>query len=87
MQDKLASLIQYKHIISNGGYHRALFDAEMTTKLWLVMLNDISERYDISAIPFELILKVSKKAKNSVHKYLMAQQLKFKFFVTTQHLI
>lgn len=70
---KLESLIRYKHIIVNGGFHRALFDAEMTTKLWLIMLNDISERYDISTIPFELIQKVSKKSKNSVHKFLMAQ--------------
>jgi DNA polymerase-3 subunit epsilon len=32
---KLGTLIDYKNISVNGSFHRALFDAQMTAKLWL----------------------------------------------------
>jgi DNA polymerase-3 subunit epsilon len=35
---KLGTLISYKGIASNGSFHRALYDSEMTAKLWIAML-------------------------------------------------
>lgn len=67
---KLATLIDYKNIPSTGGYHRALFDAEMTAKLWLEMLEDISTRYSIDDIPFSLITRVVKSPKAKVAQLL-----------------
>ncbi len=63
---QLGTLINYKKIPSQGSFHRALFDAEMTAKLWLVMLDDIKMRYELSAIPFSLIQKLTKTPKKSV---------------------
>jgi DNA polymerase-3 subunit epsilon len=70
---KLGSLITYKNILSEGGFHRALFDSEMTAKLWMTMLQDISQRIKAEEVPFRLIQKLSKTPKNAVNKLLIAQ--------------
>lgn len=67
---KLATLIKYKNISSKGQYHRALFDAEMTAKLWLVMLTDIRSTYGIKEIPFELLFRLLKAPKRQVSTLL-----------------
>ncbi len=67
---KLGTLVEYTGIPSAGNFHRALYDSEMTTKLWLKMLNDISEEYDIESIPFILTQKITKTSKNNVHQFL-----------------
>ncbi|MFT6123122.1 MAG: DNA polymerase-3 subunit epsilon [Oleiphilaceae bacterium] len=68
---QLGTLVRYANISSDGAFHRALYDSEMTAKLWSVMLGDISERYTISDIPFSLIQKLSKTPKKSVQKLFL----------------
>jgi len=72
---KLGSLIAYKNIPSEGGFHRALYDSEMTAKLWMAMLDDISQRITAKDVPFRLIQKLAKTPKNGVNKLLLAQSL------------
>jgi DNA polymerase-3 subunit epsilon len=67
---KLGTLINYKKIAVDGSFHRALFDAEMTAELWLIMLNDISERYGLEDIPFSLIKRLAKTPKAQINKLL-----------------
>ena len=67
---QLGTLINYKGIPSNGSFHRALYDAEMTAKLWLAMLDDIKEQAGIEEVPFTLIQKLAKKSKTDVCKFL-----------------
>ncbi len=67
---KLGTLVEYVNIPSDGAFHRALYDSEMTTKLWLAMLDDITMRYNIPSIPFSLLQKLTKTPKKSVHKFL-----------------
>jgi DNA polymerase-3 subunit epsilon len=67
---KLGTLINYKNIAADGSFHRALFDAEMTAELWLIMLNDISERYGLEDIPFSLIKRLAKTPKAQINKLL-----------------
>ena len=67
---KLGTLVSYKGITSNGSYHRALYDSEMTTKLWLTMLDDIVERTHIVNVPFSLVQQLSKTTKANVNKFL-----------------
>ena len=67
---KLGTLINYKNISADGSFHRALFDAQMTAKLWLNMLDDISESYGVENIPFSLIQCVAKTPKAQVAKLL-----------------
>ncbi len=67
---KLGTLIKYANIPADGVFHRALYDSEMTTKLWMAMLDNISERYDIESIPFILTQKLTKTPKHDVHQFL-----------------
>ncbi len=67
---KLQSLVRYKNIQNNGVFHRALADAEMTAHLWLTMVHEITEQYDIASVPFSLMQKLGKTAKSSVQNYL-----------------
>ncbi|MBL1418511.1 MAG: DNA polymerase III subunit epsilon [Moritella sp.] len=67
---KLGELIKYANIPSDGGFHRALFDSEMTTKLWLVMLDEMKSRYSLATIPFQLVQKLTKTPKKSVDNFL-----------------
>jgi DNA polymerase-3 subunit epsilon len=72
---KLGSLIAYKNIPSEGGFHRALYDSEMTAKLWMTMLHDISHLITLQDVPFTLTQKLAKTPKNGVNKLLQAQSL------------
>ena len=67
---KLSTLIRYKNIRAAGVFHRALYDSEMTAKLWLNMLEDIQAQYGITSIRFDLIQKLSKTPKYAVQELL-----------------
>lgn len=70
---KLGALITYKNIPSDGGFHRALFDSEMTAKLWMTMLDDISQITTAQDVPFRLIQILSKTPKRGVNTLLLAE--------------
>ncbi|MCW8883875.1 MAG: 3'-5' exonuclease [Motiliproteus sp.] len=63
---KLGTLVRYKQLPTDGTYHRALADAEMTTHLWLRMLSDIEQQYSLKHISFSLLRKLTRTAKASV---------------------
>jgi len=67
---KLGELVKHARIHSEGGYHRALYDAQMTAKVWMAMLDDMGERYGVFDLSFEQIQKLSKTPKKSVDKLL-----------------
>ena len=67
---KLGTLINYKGITSNGSFHRALYDAQMTAKLWLAMIDDIQQQTGVDEIPFSLVKKLAKTTKVNVNKFL-----------------
>lgn len=63
---QLGTLINYKNIPSEGKFHRALFDAEMTGKLWLQMLNDLEDAHRLFEPTFAQVKKLSKTPKNKI---------------------
>ena len=67
---KLGTLVRYKNIPTDGAFHRALYDSEMTAKLWLTMLEEIEDRCNIPTVPFKLIQKLTKTPKKSVQGFL-----------------
>lgn len=67
---KLGTLVNYKGISANGNFHRALYDSQMTAKLWLSMLDDIKQRAGINDVPFALVQKLAKTSKANVGKLL-----------------
>ena len=68
---KLGELVKYTRVKSNGEFHRALYDSEMTAKVWLAMLDDIGERYGAFDLSFEQIKNLAKTPKKSVKKLLI----------------
>lgn len=67
---KLGTLVAFNQLPSDGTFHRALADAEMTAHLWLGMLGDIRHEYRIEPISFSLMRELSRVAKGSVAGFL-----------------
>ncbi|MFT6974811.1 MAG: DNA polymerase-3 subunit epsilon, partial [Bermanella sp.] len=67
---KLGRLVEYSRIPSEGGFHRALYDSEMTAKVWMAILENIGDRYNAFDLSFEQIQKLAKTPKKSVDKLL-----------------
>ncbi|WP_027856855.1 3'-5' exonuclease [Marinobacterium jannaschii] len=72
---QLGTLVRYKNLPTDGTYHRALADAEMTAHLWLRMLSDIEQRYQLAAPSFAQMQKLAKTAKKSVDGFMLRQRI------------
>lgn len=66
---KLGDLVRYKQIENDGVFHRALADAEMTAKLWLLMVSELAGQRGIQP-SFTLMQKISKANKHALDKVL-----------------
>jgi len=71
---KLGTLVAYKKLPTDGTYHRALADAEMTAHLWLAMLDDIEKNYALSNISFNVMQKLMKVPKGAVEHFFNQQK-------------
>lgn len=69
---QLGTLVNYMNIPVDGTFHRALYDSEMTAKLWLAMLDNIRQQYPLSLIEFRLMQKLAKTPKHAVGSVLEA---------------
>lgn len=69
---KLETLVRHLKIETEGKFHRALYDAEMAGKLWLSMLDRISDQAKLAAVPFDLANKLCKSSKTKVNALLQA---------------
>lgn len=67
---KLETLVRYKNLQTDGTFHRALADAEMTAHLWLKMCEDLAAGYNVRNTSFELMRGLSKTPKAKVGAYL-----------------
>ena len=67
---KLGTLVRYCNIYTDGTFHRALADAEMTGQLWISMIDEITNIFGFSTVSFDLMQKLSKIPKAKVAKYL-----------------
>jgi len=70
---KLGDLVRYKNIDHDGVFHRALADAEMTAKLWMLMVNDLKHS-GITSPTFSLMQTIAKTNKRSIEKLLSVQR-------------
>ncbi|MDQ6951802.1 MAG: 3'-5' exonuclease [Mariprofundales bacterium] len=67
---QLGTLIDHLNIPVKGDFHRALYDSEMTSQLWLAMLEKIAGHSSSRAISFSLLQKLAKTPKKGVAKLL-----------------
>lgn len=68
----LGNLVDFINTSTGGGFHRALYDAQMTAKLWTAMLDNIGERYGLFDLSFEQIQVLSKTPKKNINKCLLS---------------
>jgi len=66
----LETLVRYKKLASDGVFHRALADAEMTAHLWVGMVNELKREHSLKSVPFELMQRLMKLTKRAVPDYL-----------------
>ena len=63
---KLGELVKYAGIKSEGNYHRALYDCQMTAQLWFAMEQRLSDDYGLQSLSFDLACKLVKSPKSAV---------------------
>lgn len=66
---QLGTLVSYMNIPAEGVFHRALYDSEMTAKLWLCMLDRIKKTYALSSVDFRLMQKLVKTPRHAVDSF------------------
>lgn len=71
---RLATLVSYKSLQTDGVHHRALADAEMTAHLWLRMIADIKENYGLEEVPFGLMQQLMKVPRKKVAEFIRKYQ-------------
>jgi DNA polymerase-3 subunit epsilon len=71
---KLGTLVAYRDIPTDGTFHRALADAEMTAGLWLGMLNELRERYALEPITFPVMQALTRVSRAAVEGFLGGEQ-------------
>lgn len=71
---KLGTLVNYLAVEqTEGQFHRALYDAEMTAKVWLAIVDNIQQTISTEQVSVELIQKITKTAAKDVTKLLAKQ--------------
>lgn len=73
---QLGTLVKYNKLPTDGVFHRALADAEMTAHLWLRMLEDLEYRYQVPDVSFALMKTLSRTSKAGVSGLLEKQKKK-----------
>ncbi|MDW7774056.1 MAG: 3'-5' exonuclease [Desulfobulbaceae bacterium] len=68
---KLGTLVSYCGIYTDGTFHRALADAEMTGRLWIAMMDEIRDAFGIDRVSFDLMRKLSTITRAKAPAYLL----------------
>ncbi len=67
---KLGTLAAYAGVEVKGRHHRALTDAMMTTGLWLKMIDELRQRFELSHVPMNLMFDIQEIHTKSLHTYM-----------------
>ncbi|MBJ6727246.1 3'-5' exonuclease [Geomesophilobacter sediminis] len=66
----LGALVNYRKLKTDGVFHRALADAEMTAGLWTAMIRELKSDYRLKRVPFAVMQRLMKLPKRNVPDYL-----------------
>ncbi|USH02133.1 3'-5' exonuclease [Grimontia kaedaensis] len=72
---KLGDLVHFKGIANDGVFHRALADAEMTARLWLLMLDELDQQ-GIANPTFAMMQTISRTSKQALPAFFNKQRSK-----------
>jgi DNA polymerase-3 subunit epsilon len=65
---QLATLAAYKNLPTEGVYHRALADAEVTAHLWLSLLEELRAQQGLNDLSFGFMHQLTKTPKHQLRK-------------------
>ena len=74
---QLATLAQYKNLPSDGVYHRALADAEVTAHLWLSLLAELREQHELDELSFGFMHTLTKTPKHQLRQFYAKHKIKY----------
>lgn len=63
---KLGTLVDYTNIPVEGTFHRALYDSEMTAKVWVEMLDQVQQSYQLPTVTFDFVQQLTKTPAKSL---------------------
>ncbi len=72
---KLQALVRYKKLRTDGVFHRAAADAEMTGHLWMAMTEDIKRLYGLSELSLLSIQKLPRISRSRAQAFLGLEPL------------
>ncbi len=72
---KLETLVRYKKLKTDGIYHRALADAEMTAHLWTRMIADLKSEFGLKQVPFQLMQQLGKVPRRKVSDFMKKMEI------------
>lgn len=67
---KLSTLVSYCNLRTDGTFHRALADAEMTAQLWQAMSDNLRDRYGFQTVSFAMLRDLARVPKTRVGDYM-----------------
>ncbi len=67
---KLETLVRYRDLPTEGDFHRALADSQMTAHLWQAMVEDIRSTYRLARVDFDLMCRLARVNRSGVADYL-----------------
>jgi DNA polymerase-3 subunit epsilon len=67
---RLGTLVRYCGIYTDGTFHRALADAEMTGHLWIALIDEIKASFSINEVSFETMSGLCRIARAKAPAYL-----------------
>ncbi len=67
---RLGTLVRYCGLPTDGTFHRALADAQMAAHLWQAMIDEISGRYRLRDVSFDLMCRLSRVPRARVPTFL-----------------
>lgn len=73
---QLATLAQYKNLPSDGVYHRALADAEVTAHLWLSLLAELREQHEFDELTFGFMHTLTKTPRHQLRQFYAKHKVK-----------
>ncbi|KPJ97508.1 MAG: DNA polymerase III subunit alpha [Desulfobacterales bacterium SG8_35] len=67
---QLGTLVRYCGIPTDGTFHRALADAEMTGRLWIAMIDEIKDTFGLNRVDFDMMRELSRITRAKAPAYL-----------------
>ncbi|PKN44593.1 MAG: DNA polymerase III subunit epsilon [Deltaproteobacteria bacterium HGW-Deltaproteobacteria-17] len=71
---RLGTLVAHCCIPNEGTFHRALADADMTARLWILLLENLKRQYDLDPVSFAFMQRLMKANRKKPELFLESER-------------